>query len=94
MNTFSSTELRTKLRSELVNAGYLLSEDGAHHLDNIVDGKYHTVSIEGIRNPVLVAQAKFASSRFVRTFNISNETSLRRALDELSKTVTPSYMGH
>jgi hypothetical protein len=94
MNTNSPAELRTKLQSDLINAGYLLSEDGTHRLDNVGDGIYHTVSIEGLRHPVLVARANFASSRFVRTFNINSETSLKRAITELGKAVKPSYMDH
>jgi hypothetical protein len=94
MNIHSPAELRTKLRSDLANAGYLLSEDGTHRLDNEGDGIYHTVSIEGMSHLVLVARANFASSRFVQTFNISNEKSLQRALTELGKTVKPSYMSH
>ena len=94
MTTNSPAELRTKLQSDLVNSGYLLSEDGTHRLDNVGDGIYHTVSIEGMSHPVLVARANFASSRFVRTFNITSETSLQRALAELGKTVQPSYMSH
>lgn len=94
MNTYSSAELRDKLRSDLANAGYRLSDDGTHRLDNVGDGVYHTVSIEGLRHPVLVARAKFASSRFVRTFNIISESSLQRAITELGKAVKPSYMSH
>lgn len=92
MNTFTPAELRDKLRSELVKSGYILCEDGAHRSSTIVDGRYHTASIEGSSHPVLVARAKFASTRFVRTFNIISETSLQRALTELGKTVQPSYM--
>lgn len=94
MNTLASTELRNKLRSGLADAGYLLSEDGTLHLDSVVDGKYHTVSIEGISHPILVAQAQYDTSRFVRTFNIISETSLQRAFAELSREVKPSYMDH
>lgn len=94
MNTHSLAELRIKLQSDLVNAGYLLSEDGTHRLDNVGDGIYHTVSIEGMQRVVLVARANFASSRFVSTFNINSEASLQRALAELGKTVQPSYMSH
>jgi hypothetical protein len=91
MNT---TELRHKLLSGLANAGYLLSEDGTHRLSHTNDGTYHTASIEGRHHPVLVARAKYASSHFVRTFNIISETSLQRALTELGRKVKPSYMGH
>lgn len=92
MTTFSPAELRDKLRSELVNSGYLLCEDGVHRSATTVDGRYHTANIEGASHPVLVARANYASTRFVRTFNIISETSLQRALAELGKIVQPSYM--
>lgn len=94
MNTYSPAELRDKLRSDLANAGYRLSEDGTHRLDNVGDGVYHTVTIEGASHPVVVARANFATCRFVRTFNIHNETYLQRALTELAKTVKPSYLSN
>jgi fatty acid/phospholipid biosynthesis enzyme len=94
MNDLSAAELRAKLQSGLTDAGYLLTDDGTHRLPNITDGKYHTASIEGLSHPVLVAHANYATSRFVRTFNVISETALRRALAELSKEIKPSYMAH
>lgn len=94
MTTFSPAELRDKLRAGLIDAGYLLSEDGTHLSESIVDGRYHSATIEGTSHPVMVARANFSTCRFVRTFNIRNETALERALAELGKTVKPSYLNN